>query len=103
METPAGATVIEIATFELADGMTAASFAPLDAAVAAEHVSQQPGFVARQSACADDGTWLAVVWWESSAAANASMASFADAPAAAGFMGGMKAETMAMKQYTLNA
>ena len=95
------ATVIEIATFEFAEGVTAETFAPVDARVEAEHVSQQPGFVSRETGATDTG-WVAIVRWETAEHAQASMDSFAEAPAAADFMGLMNAETMRMTRYDIN-
>lgn len=91
--------VIEIATMNLAKGMTAEGFAPIDARVDAEHVSQQPGFISRQSGF-DGETWVAIVQWESHEAAQASMDGFASAPAAAEFMGAVDAESIVMTRYT---
>lgn len=95
------ANVVEIATFDFAEGVTAETFAPVDARVEAEHVSQQPGFVSRETGATDTG-WVAIVHWETAEDAQASMDSFADAPAAADFMGMMNAETMRMTRYDIN-
>lgn len=95
----ADTVVIEIATMTLAEGMTPDAFAKIDARVDAEHVSQQPGFISRQSGFEDD-TWVAIVQWESHEAAQASMDNFASAPAAAEFMGGVDAESIVMTRYT---
>lgn len=94
-----GTFIVEIATFNLNEGVTMADFAPLDKAVADEHVSQQPGFIARQSGGTEDGQWLAIVYWESIEAVEASMASFAAAPAAADFMANLDASSMRMTRY----
>ncbi|MEL6684484.1 MAG: hypothetical protein AAFN63_11035 [Pseudomonadota bacterium] len=94
------ATVVEIATFDFAEGVNAEAFAPVDARVEAEHVSQQPGFVSRETGATDTG-WVAIVHWETAAAAQASMDSFANAPAAADFMGMMNVETMRMTRYDI--
>ena len=95
-------TVIEVATFKLADGVSPAQFAPLDAAVERNHVSKQPGFVSRETGYTDQGEWLVVVHWESIDAAEGSMASFANAPAATDFMANLDASTMSMKRYEIN-
>lgn len=95
-------TVIEIATFKLKDGVAPAAFAPLDAAVETNHVSLQPGFVSRETGFTEQGDWLVIVHWESIAAAEASMASFAEAPAAADFMGSLDMSSMSMKRYEIN-
>lgn len=94
------ATVVEIATFNFAQGVTAEVFAPVDARVEAEHVSQQPGFVSREAGTTETG-WVAIVHWESAEAAQASMDSFGNAPAAADFMGMMDVSTMVMTRYDL--
>ena len=94
------ATVVEIATFDFAEGVNADAFAPVDARIEAEHVSQQPGFVSRETGATDTG-WVAIVHWETAADAQASMDSFANAPAAADFMGMMNVETMRMTRYDI--
>ena len=95
------AAVVEIATFDFAEGVTAKAFAAVDARVEAEHVSQQPGFVSRETGATDTG-WVAIVRWETAEDAQASMDSFANAPAAADFMRMMNAETMRMTRYDIN-
>ena len=91
--------VIEIVTFKLKPGVSAAEFRPVDKAVEREHVSKQPGFVSRESASGADGEWLVIVHWRSEKDAEASMASFSKAPAAAQFMSKINASTMSMKRY----
>lgn len=91
--------VIEIVTFKLKAGVAAAEFAPIDQAVEREHVSRQPGFVSRESAHGADGEWLVIVHWRSAKDADASMATFEKAPAAAAFMSKIEASTMSMKRY----
>lgn len=92
-------TVIEIATFKLRPGVTADEFRPLDKAVELEHVVKQPGFISRESAAGENSEWLVIVHWRSVADAEASMASFATAPATAAFMSTMDANTFIMKRY----
>lgn len=95
------AGVVEIVTFTLKDGVTAEDFAVLDRAVEDQHVSKQPGFVARHAAAGEKGDWLVVVYWETTDAADASMNSFMDAPAAAAFVAKLDTNTMAMTRYNL--
>ncbi|WP_299852598.1 hypothetical protein [uncultured Roseovarius sp.] len=92
--------VIEIVTMDLAAGVTAQDFEPVDKAIEDEHVSKQPGFISRQAAFAD-GKWAVVVNWSSAEAAQASMDSFASAPAAKEFMHMIDASTMSMTRYEL--
>ena len=91
--------VIEVVTFKLKTGVSAAEFAPIDKAVEREHVARQPGFVSRESAHGADGEWLVIVHWRSAKDADASMASFEKASAAAPFMSKLEASTMSMKRY----
>ena len=95
------AQVVEIATFDLAEGVSHDAFAIVDAQVEAEHVSLQSGFVSRETGVTDTG-WIAIVHWESAEAAQASMDSFGSAPAAAEFMEKMDVSTMAMTRYDIN-
>lgn len=98
-ETKPMSTVIEIVTFKLATGTSAADFRPLDRAVEVHHVAKQPGFISRESAAGDNGEWLVVVHWKSVKDAQASMDSFAGAPAAQPFMARLDAATMTMRRY----
>lgn len=91
--------VIEVVTFQLKPGVTASQFAPIDKAVADQHVSKQPGFISRESAAGKDGSWLVVVHWKSVKDADASMSSFSSAPAAQPFMSKLQADTMKMVRY----
>ena len=91
--------VIEIVHFKLAAGVTAADFDPVNQAVERQHVSQQPGFISRETALGDDGQWLVVVHWRSSADADASMASFMSAPTAQDFMAKLDVSTMTMQRF----
>lgn len=93
------AKVIEVVTFKLKPGVTAAQFRLVDQEVEAQHVSKQPGFVSRESAAGEDSEWLVIVHWRSAADANASMASFEKAPAAARFMASLDASTMRMRRF----
>ncbi len=95
------ARIVEIVTVNLKEGVSVESFAPIDKAVEIEHVSKQPGFVSRQTA-SSDGKWLVIVYWESTEAAQASMKSFANAPAVAKFMEMIDASTMSMTRFDIN-
>ena len=94
------AGVTEIVAKDLAEGVTAQEFEPVDKAIENEHIGKQPGFISRQAAFAD-GKWAVVVNWESAKAAWAPMDSFASAPAAEKFMSMIDATTMSMTRYEL--
>lgn len=91
--------VIEVVTVRLKTGVSYEEFAPIDKAVETEHVSRQPGFLSRESAPGQNGEWLVIVHWRSTADADASMASFVNAPAAGRFMALIDPDTMVMKRY----
>lgn len=91
--------VIEVVTFKLKAGVSAAEFAPIDKTVEREHVARQPGFASRESAHGADGEWLVIVHWRSVKDADASMASFEKATAAAQVMSKIEASTMSMRRY----
>jgi hypothetical protein len=94
-----GEKVIEVVTFKIRAGVSIAEFATVDKALERDHVSMQPGFISRESAHSAGGEWLVIVHWRSSKDADASMASFETAPAAAPFMSRIEASTMNMKRY----
>jgi heme-degrading monooxygenase HmoA len=96
---PGDAAVIEIATFQLKQGVTPAEFAVVDKAMEREYIAKQPGFVSRESAAGPDNEWLVIVHWKSLKDADASMASFEKAAPTAAFMAKLDAATMSMKRY----
>ncbi|MEJ8814302.1 antibiotic biosynthesis monooxygenase [Variovorax ureilyticus] len=93
------ASVVEVVTFRLKPGVSAAEFARVDEQVELQHVSQQPGFISRESAVGTNNDWLVIVHWRSVPDAEASMGSFEKAPAAASFMSKIEGPTMSMKRY----
>ena len=92
--------VVEVVTLKLKNGVSYADFAPVDKAVETQHVSKQPGFISRESAAGENGDWLVIIHWRTAKDADASMASFASAPAAEEFMAKIDASSLAMKRYT---
>jgi hypothetical protein len=97
---PSKSVVIEVVTLRLLDGISYADFAVIDKAVQTDHVSQQPGFISRESAPGEGREWLVIVHWASSEDANASMSTFMEAPAAKTFMSSIDADSMVMKRYS---
>lgn len=95
------ATVVEIITLRLGDGVEDTQFLAANQRVESEHVVRQPGFVSRQTARGDDGEWLVIVHWTSPDAADASMATFTSAPATQDFMASIDDSSLAFKRYTL--
>jgi heme-degrading monooxygenase HmoA len=101
--TSAGSTkadaVIEVATFQLKQGVTPAEFAVVDKAMEREYIARQPGFLSRETAAGPNNEWLVIVHWKSLKDADASMASFEKAAPTVAFMAKLDATTMSMKRY----
>ena len=95
--------VIEVASFQLKQGVTPAEFAVVDKAMEREYISKQPGFLSRESAVGPNNEWLVIVHWKSLTDADASMASFEKAAPTAAFMAKLDASTMVMKRYQKQA
>lgn len=93
--------LIEVITVELADGATTEGFLPTDQVIKDEYASQQPGYLARETAVSEENLVRLAVHWESKADSDASIAGFENAPGLADFMGNLKPETMVIKQYEL--
>ena len=91
--------VIEVVTLKIKPGISDAEFQKIDRAVEEQHVSRQPGFIARESAAGNAGSWLVIVHWKSVVDAQASMNSFEHAPAAKKFMDSIVPGTMTMRRY----
>lgn len=96
---PGAAPVIEVATFQLKQGVSPEEFAVVDKALERDYIAKQPGFVSRESAAGPNNEWLVIVHWQSLQDADASMAAFEKAAPAAGFMAKLNASTMGMKRY----
>jgi hypothetical protein len=92
--------VIEVVTLKLKDGVTAAQFDPVDQKVQTTYIAKRLGFLSRESAPGADRSWLVIVHWRSLADADASMKSFASAPAAADFMSMIVRDSMVMTRYS---
>ncbi len=95
-------TVLEIATFRLRPDASVEAYLDADRAVEQTYVTRQPGFLSREVGAADDGSRVVAVHWTDAASADASMASFTDAPATADFMALVDGATMVMTRYTLD-
>ncbi len=66
-----------------------------------EYVSQQPGFIARQTGVTNEGDWILVVHWERKADAEASIAGFGKAPGLEEFSSFVNFETMVNTIYEI--
>jgi heme-degrading monooxygenase HmoA len=91
--------VIEVATFQLKQGVTAAEFAVVDKAMERDYIAKQPGFLSREAAAGPNNEWLVIVHWKSLKDADASMASFEKAAPTGAFMAKLDTSTVSMKRY----
>lgn len=95
------ARLMEVITVDLADEATMETFLPANQVIEDDYASQQPGYIARETAVNEDGLVRLVIHWESKADSDASIAGFGEAPGLEAFMSNFNAETMAIKQYDL--
>lgn len=100
-ESTVGAGLIEVITVELAEGATVEAFLPANQVIEDEYAALQPGYLARETAVAENNLVRLSVHWESKADSDASIAGFGEAPGLEAFMGNLNAETMVIKQYEL--
>lgn len=91
--------IVEVATFELKPDVSPEAFAALDKQVETTHVAKQPGFISRESGLTQDNYWRVIVHWQSVEDAEASMASFMNAPAAKAFLSDADTSTMIMRRF----
>lgn len=103
--TPAesGLGLLEVITVDMADGATMDTFLPANQVIEDEYASQQPGYIARETAVSDDGVIRLVIHWEGKSDSDNSIAGFGEAPGVESFMGNFNAETMVIKQYELQS
>ncbi len=92
--------IMEITTFNInANPMI---FAKVDAEVEANFTSKQPGFIKRQSGVDDKGNYVVVVYWGSTADADASMNKFMSDASVADYAQMIDAPTMKMSRYAID-
>lgn len=84
---------IEWAPFRIRPGVSHDDVVAASAALQAEFLARQPGFLRRELLRSDDGGYVDLVWWASPAAAQAIMPLVADSPACARFFALMEGDT----------
>ncbi len=94
--------VLETISLRLKAGASADAFTLANAKVEHEYLPQQPGFNigSRVTTLDDDGTWRITLRWDSAADAEASMASFMDAPATQDYLSLIDMNAMSMGRVT---
>lgn len=94
-------TIMEVTTFSINSNVNAADFAKRDAQVESDFTSKQSGFIQRHSGIDEQGNYVVVVYWESTADADVSMSKFMKDTSVADYAQMIDAETMQMSRYTM--
>ncbi|MEM9341263.1 MAG: antibiotic biosynthesis monooxygenase [Bacteroidota bacterium] len=92
--------VIEVTTLTSNKEIEKGVFAKRDAGVEKDYTSKQPGFIARESAQAEDGEWVVVVYWKTLEDANASMQKFMGDASVADYAAMIDSQSMAMARFS---
>jgi len=95
-------TIMEVTTFKINTNISPLSFAGRDAQVESDFTSKQSGFIKRQSGVDDDGNYVVVVYWASTADADASMNKFMADESVADYGQMIDAATMKMSRYQMD-
>ena len=93
--------VIELAGFELAEGINKEEFLEENEKFHISWVSQQPGFVSRVTSCDKDGKWKDVLVWQSIEQAQAASQNLMQSPEAKEWMSMMNPESLSMYHGTI--
>ena len=95
-------TIMEVTTFNINSTANPMTFAKLDAEVESDFTSKQPGFIKRQSGVDDKGSYVVVVYWKSSADADASMNKFMADASVGDYAKMIDGPTMKMSRYAID-
>ena len=93
--------VIEITTFNLNSGVDTDAFKTRDAEIEQDFASQQPGFIRRTSGVDANGKYAVIVFWETLADADASIAAFQVDPSVADYFQMIDGNTFLAERYSI--
>lgn len=93
--------VIEVTTFNLNAGVDANAFIARDAEIEQDFASQQPGFIRRTSGVDANGKYAVIVFWETLADADASIAAFGSDPTVADYFAMIDGNTFIAERFTI--
>ena len=96
-----GTGAVEMITLSLNEGADVDGFLAANDAICEEYVSQQPGYIGRQTGVTEDGEWAIIVHWESASNSAASIAGFESAPGVGDFMSFIDMESMVVTVYEI--
>lgn len=89
----------EVIQVQLKEGVTAAEFLAANKVIEAGYVSQQKGFISRETAISAENEVMIIVHWENDADIDASQAGFGEAEGVGAFFGAMNQEMMKIGRY----
>ena len=89
----------EVIQVQLNEGVTATEFLAANKVIEESYVSQQKGFISRETAISAENKVMIVVHWETDADIDASQAGFGEAQGVGAFFGTMNQETMKVSRY----
>ena len=93
--------LIEMIQFKLKSDANVDEFLQANKQTEDQQVSTIPGFLSRETAVDDEGTWTVMVHWADQSALDKSLAAFMEAPATQAFLGLMDADTMTLQVLTV--
>ncbi|MFK7908847.1 MAG: hypothetical protein AB8B69_27210 [Chitinophagales bacterium] len=94
-------TIMEVTTFNINSDANPMAFAKRDAQVESDFTSKQSGFIKRQSAVDEKGSYVVIVYWENLKDADASMSKFMGDKSVADYAQMIDAPTMKMSRYAI--
>lgn len=92
--------VIEVTTFNLNDDVDVNAFEARDAEIEGDFTSQQTGFIERTSGDDGNGKYAVVVFWDSLADADASIAAFQEDATVADYFQMIDGSTFGVERFT---
>ncbi len=99
--TLASKNVIEITTFNLNANVDIDAFIARDTEIEQEFASQQPGFIRRTSGVDANGKYAVIVFWETLADADASIAAFGVDPTVADYFAMIDANSFLAERFEI--
>lgn len=93
--------LIEVLQFKLKADADVDEFLKANKRAEDDQVSTISGFLSRQTAVSEEGTWMIAVHWADKAALDKSLATFMEAEATQPFLGMMDSDTLSMTVYSI--
>jgi len=93
--------VVEVTTFNLNAGVDANAFEVRDTEIEQDFASQQPGFLKRMGGVDANGKYVVMVFWETLADADASIAAFGVDPTVADYFAMIDGNTFSAERFEI--